>query len=212
MLIEISYGAIFFDLQLRIEAYDLGLPTPLSSDLDLTVYVQNVDNYRPRFPDRDFFVNITENVKDHGVYLPSVVERDPIDRGDEPILPVCYYIVRGNEDGMFELDRSTHRYFVCLKFSLKLRLYYLFSNVHLMVFTIPTRLVSLLAEQIFAANRISSRNIITISRRLSVPSLSLLNIFEERSFDVFQLTILLTFLPDWPPPSHWTASRNQTTL
>ncbi|CAH2076820.1 unnamed protein product, partial [Iphiclides podalirius] len=95
--------------QLRIEAYDLGLPTPLSSDLDLTIYVQNVDNYRPRFPDREIYINVTENVKDYGVYLPSVVERDPIDRGDEPILPVCYYIVKGNEDGMFELDRSTHR-------------------------------------------------------------------------------------------------------
>ncbi|CAG4973752.1 unnamed protein product [Parnassius apollo] len=95
--------------QLRIEAYDLGLPTPLSSDLDLTIYVQNVDNYRPRFADKEIFINITENVKDYGVFLPSVVERDPIDRGDEPILPVCYYIVEGNEDAMFELDRSTHR-------------------------------------------------------------------------------------------------------
>ncbi|XP_013175482.1 PREDICTED: cadherin-23 [Papilio xuthus] len=95
--------------QLRIEAYDLGMPTPLSSDLDLTIYVQNVDNYRPRFPDKAIYINITENVPDYGIILPSVVERDPIDRGDEPILPVCYYIVEGNEDAMFDLDRSTHR-------------------------------------------------------------------------------------------------------
>ncbi|KPI92876.1 Cadherin-23 [Papilio xuthus] len=93
---------------LRIEAYDLGMPTPLSSDLDLTIYVQNVDNYRPRFPDKAIYINITENVPDYGIILPSVVERDPIDRGDEPILPVCYYIVEGNEDAMYDLDRSTH--------------------------------------------------------------------------------------------------------
>lgn len=85
------------------------MPTPLSSDLDLTIYVQNVDNYRPRFPDKDISINVTENVSDYEITLPNVVERDPIDRGDEPILPVCYYIVEGNEDAMFDLDRSTHR-------------------------------------------------------------------------------------------------------
>ncbi|CAG9119461.1 unnamed protein product [Plutella xylostella] len=98
--------------QLRIEAYDLGIPTPLSSDLDLTIYVQNVDNYRPRFPERNLQLNFTENGQpaENSVYLPSVIERDPIDRGDEPILPVCYYIVEGNEDGVFELLRDSHRY------------------------------------------------------------------------------------------------------
>lgn len=95
--------------QLRIEAYDLGLPTPLSSDLDLTIYVQNVDNYRPRFLYKHIHLNVTENVEDYSTYLPNVIERDEIDRGDEPILPVCYYIVAGNEDGMFDLDRNTHR-------------------------------------------------------------------------------------------------------
>ncbi|KAJ0175756.1 hypothetical protein K1T71_008915 [Dendrolimus kikuchii] len=95
--------------QLRIEAYDLGLPTPLSSDLDLTVYVQNVDNYRPRFPMKEIYVNFTENERDKGLYLPSVIERDAIDRGDEPMLPVCYYIVKGNEDKMFNVQRNTHR-------------------------------------------------------------------------------------------------------
>ncbi|KAM3963622.1 cadherin-23 [Aphomia sociella] len=95
--------------QLRIEAYDLGLPTPLSSDLDLTIYVQNVDSYRPRFPNKHFHINITENTPEFGIYLPSVIERDEIDRGDEPILPVCFFIVEGNEDGAFQLHRSTHR-------------------------------------------------------------------------------------------------------
>ncbi|XP_063377540.1 cadherin-23 [Cydia fagiglandana] len=95
--------------QLRIEAYDLGLPTPLSSDLDLTIYVQDVDSYRPRFPDKHLHINLTENMYEEGLYLPSVIERDEIDRGDEPVLPVCYYIVEGNEDGEFELHRNTHR-------------------------------------------------------------------------------------------------------
>ncbi|CAD0199964.1 unnamed protein product [Chrysodeixis includens] len=95
--------------QLRIEAYDLGLPTPLSSDLDLTIYVQNVDNYRPRFPNKHIHINFTENTPRSGIYLPSVIERDEIDRGDEPTLPVCYYIVDGDKDNMFELHRSTHR-------------------------------------------------------------------------------------------------------
>lgn len=95
--------------QLRIEAYDLGLPTPLSSTLDVTIYVQNVDSYRPRFPRRSFHVNVTENMPKYEVYLPSVIERDAIDRGDEPVLPVCYFIVEGNEGGVFELQRSTHK-------------------------------------------------------------------------------------------------------
>ncbi|CAH0702289.1 unnamed protein product [Spodoptera exigua] len=95
--------------QLRIEAYDLGLPTPLSSDLDLTIYVQNVDNYRPRFPNKHIHINFTENAPNNGVYLPSVIERDEIDRGDEPLLPVCYYIVDGDADNVFDLHRSTHR-------------------------------------------------------------------------------------------------------
>ncbi|KAL0831494.1 hypothetical protein ABMA28_002291 [Loxostege sticticalis] len=95
--------------QLRIEAYDLGLPTPLSSDLDLTIYVQNVDSYRPRFPHKTFRINVTENLPKYEVYLPSVIERDAIDRGDEPVLPVCYFIVDGNEGGAFQLQPSTHK-------------------------------------------------------------------------------------------------------
>ncbi|CAG4949111.1 unnamed protein product [Colias eurytheme] len=95
--------------QLRIEAYDLGLPTPLSSDLDLTIYVQNVDNYRPRFLHKHTHINITENVSNYSTLLPNTIERDEIDRGDEPVLPVCYYIVDGDGDAMFKLDRSSHR-------------------------------------------------------------------------------------------------------
>lgn len=96
--------------QLRIEAYDLGLPTPLSSDLDLTIYVQNVDNYRPRFPNKHIYINFTENADNNNIFLPTVIERDEIDVGDEPVLPVCYYLVDGNGDNTFELQKSTHKY------------------------------------------------------------------------------------------------------
>ncbi|CAB3223205.1 unnamed protein product [Arctia plantaginis] len=95
--------------QLRIEAYDLGLPTPLSSDLDLTIYVQNVDNYRPRFPNKHIYINFTENADINSIFLPTVIERDEIDVGDEPVLPVCYYIVDGDVDNIFELQKNTHR-------------------------------------------------------------------------------------------------------
>lgn len=80
--------------------------------MDLTIYIQNVDNYRPIFPFKHININITENEQDYGTILPSVVERDEIDRGDEPVLPVCFYLVAGNEDGTFNLDKNTYRYFL----------------------------------------------------------------------------------------------------
>lgn len=36
-------------MQLRVEAFDLGQPTSLSSDLDLTVFVTDVNDYAPEF-------------------------------------------------------------------------------------------------------------------------------------------------------------------
>lgn len=45
--------------QIRIEAYDLGIPTALSSDLDLTVYVSNLNDYQPQFLMDEFKINFT---------------------------------------------------------------------------------------------------------------------------------------------------------
>lgn len=45
--------------QIRVEAFDHGTPTPLSSDLDLTIYVKNVNDYQPQFLVEDFPVNFT---------------------------------------------------------------------------------------------------------------------------------------------------------
>ena len=48
-----------------MEAYDLGVPTPLSSDLDLTVYVRNVNDYEPQFLMDEFNINFTgKNIPD----------------------------------------------------------------------------------------------------------------------------------------------------
>ena len=47
--------------ELRVEAHDLGLPTPLQSDLDLTVYVKNINDHEPKFIVDTFRVNFTEN-------------------------------------------------------------------------------------------------------------------------------------------------------
>lgn len=45
--------------ELRVEAHDLGTPTPLSSDLDLTIYVKNVNDFEPQFLVDEFHVNFT---------------------------------------------------------------------------------------------------------------------------------------------------------
>ena len=49
--------------QLRVEAYDLGIPTPLSSDLDLSIYVRNVNDHQPQFLIDEFTINFTGNEK-----------------------------------------------------------------------------------------------------------------------------------------------------
>ena len=46
---------------MRVEAFDLGIPTPLQSDLDLTVYVKNVNDHEPQFLVDEFAVNFTEH-------------------------------------------------------------------------------------------------------------------------------------------------------
>lgn len=44
---------------LRVEAYDLGVPTPLSSDLELVIYVKNVNDFQPQFTVDSSRVNFT---------------------------------------------------------------------------------------------------------------------------------------------------------
>ncbi|KRT78307.1 Cadherin, partial [Oryctes borbonicus] len=112
---------------IRIEAYDLGVPTPLTSDLDLTVYVSNINDYQPQFLTDEFVVNFTgmtirklirhteiiafiaEN-KSPGFErkkLPDTVDRDELEF-DGPPTPICYFILKGNEEKDFHLDAVTH--------------------------------------------------------------------------------------------------------
>lgn len=45
--------------QIRVEAFDQGIPKELSSDLDLIIYVHSVNNYEPSFLVQSISVNFT---------------------------------------------------------------------------------------------------------------------------------------------------------
>ncbi|KAF5272299.1 hypothetical protein FQR65_LT04956 [Abscondita terminalis] len=94
---------------IRIEAYDLGEPSPLSSDLDLTIYVSNTDDYRPLFMMDELFLNFTETLLpgEENQKLPDTIDRDELEF-EGPYAPVCYFLVGGNEDNVFKLNTYTH--------------------------------------------------------------------------------------------------------
>ncbi|KPM07825.1 cadherin-23-like protein [Sarcoptes scabiei] len=104
--------------ELRVQAYDLGLPLSLSTDLDITVLVTNIDDFEPEFTQDIFQVLFTENL-DPGTekykLLPTI-DKDDYDLNDPSTafksIP-CYFIVGGdgfNADGeaIFKLDTFTH--------------------------------------------------------------------------------------------------------
>ncbi|RWS28589.1 cadherin-23-like protein [Leptotrombidium deliense] len=99
--------------ELRVEAYDLGEPTSLSTDLDLTILVTNVDDYEPEFTQDLFRVIFTENVlaKQEVFKLLPTVDKDEVDYPfDQAFKSIpCYYIVGGNEENNFKLDILTHQ-------------------------------------------------------------------------------------------------------
>ncbi|KAG7212887.1 hypothetical protein KM043_002239 [Ampulex compressa] len=96
--------------EIRVEAYDLGTPTPLSSDLDLVIYVRNINDYEPQFLLDVFNVNFTEEQLpgSETAILPETVDRDEVDDLDDPPTQVCYFIIGGNDDGLFVLDIFKH--------------------------------------------------------------------------------------------------------
>ncbi|CAL1677979.1 unnamed protein product [Lasius platythorax] len=96
--------------EIRVEAYDLGTPTPLSSDLDLIIYVRNINDFEPQFLVNVFNINFTEEQPPGSemVLLPETIDRDEVDDLDDPPTQVCYFIVYGNEDGLFVLDIYKH--------------------------------------------------------------------------------------------------------
>ncbi|XP_039274949.1 cadherin-23, partial [Nilaparvata lugens] len=97
--------------QIRVEAYDHGVPTPLSSDLDLTIYVKNINDYQPQFVIEEYTVNFTEHVLPgtERRQLAETIDRDEVDDLDDPPTPVCYFIVAGNEDGFFGIEPLIHQ-------------------------------------------------------------------------------------------------------
>lgn len=116
ILLEYFFDSKFFNIsyytfQIRIEAYDLGTPTPLSTDLDLIIYVRNINDYEPQFLMDVFTISFTEE-KPAGsevIDLPETIDRDEVDDLDDPPTQVCYFIVGGNNDGYFTLDTFNHK-------------------------------------------------------------------------------------------------------
>uniref|UniRef100_A0A1A9WMM0 Cadherin domain-containing protein n=1 Tax=Glossina brevipalpis TaxID=37001 RepID=A0A1A9WMM0_9MUSC len=96
--------------EIRIEAYDQGLPTSLATDLDLIIYVRKVNEYEPQFVVDEIFVNFTEH-SDPGVErikLPDTIDKDEVDDLDDPPNRIYYYIIYGNDQEYFHLDPETH--------------------------------------------------------------------------------------------------------
>ncbi|EDV92750.1 GH18658 [Drosophila grimshawi] len=98
--------------EIRIEAYDQGLPTSLSTDLDLTIYIRNVNDYEPQFIVNEIALNFTEHADlgSERIKLPDTIDKDDMDLDDPNEAPtqVCYFILHGNEAGYFHLDPETH--------------------------------------------------------------------------------------------------------
>ncbi|OAD57365.1 Cadherin-23 [Eufriesea mexicana] len=97
--------------EIRVEAYDLGTPTPLSTDLDLIIYVRNINDYEPQFLVDIFNINFTEEQHpgSETVQLPETIDRDEVDDLDDPPTQVCYFIISGNDDKLFVLDVFKHQ-------------------------------------------------------------------------------------------------------
>ncbi|XP_063590983.1 cadherin-23-like [Penaeus indicus] len=94
--------------EIRVEAYDQGVPAPLSSDLDLTIYVRNINDFEPQFLKDQMVVNFTEH-KTPGSERTKLIDTVDLDDVDEDNgAHVCYFIVGGDEYSTFSLDRISH--------------------------------------------------------------------------------------------------------
>ncbi|XP_050524905.1 cadherin-23 [Daktulosphaira vitifoliae] len=97
--------------QIRVEAYDLGIPTPLSSDLELTIHVRSSNDFQPRFLINEITVNFTEHREPGAEYwqLIDTVEREDLNDLEKPPSSVCYYVISGNDDNLFIIEPLNHR-------------------------------------------------------------------------------------------------------
>ncbi|XP_060850417.1 cadherin-23-like [Rhopalosiphum padi] len=97
--------------QIRIEAYDLGIPTPLSSDLELTIHVRSTNDFQPRFLINEITVNFTEHREPGSEYwqLIDTVDREELNDLEKTPPPICYYVISGNDDNRFIVEPLNHR-------------------------------------------------------------------------------------------------------
>ncbi|GAB6026551.1 hypothetical protein CHUAL_012969 [Chamberlinius hualienensis] len=95
--------------QLRIEARDLGTPTALASDMDIHIYVKNVVDIEPIFEKRQVVIYFTENMEpgNETVMLTETMDLEEYEAEDDAVT-ICYFIISGNEESVFHLDRVTH--------------------------------------------------------------------------------------------------------
>lgn len=100
--------------EVRVEAHDLGVPTPLASDMDIHFYVKNVIDVEPEFNDHEAFIAFMENVEpgEEIVLLPETVDSEEYELDSEKAI-VCYFIVGGHDGDadFFHVDPIKHEIF-----------------------------------------------------------------------------------------------------
>ncbi|XP_023245986.1 cadherin-23 [Copidosoma floridanum] len=89
--------------EIQIIARDLGEPVNLSSNLDIIIHVQDEDDFEPEFETNIYNTSFTEGKIDEIVVLPDAIDKDEVDELD--LTKICYYIVGGNDEQLFELDK-----------------------------------------------------------------------------------------------------------
>ena len=88
------------------------MPTSLSSDLDIKIYVKNVNDHEPQFLVREFQANFTENLAPgrERVRIVGTIDRDDIDEEDfDEETEVCYFLVSSDgPKGLFAIHPTNH--------------------------------------------------------------------------------------------------------
>uniref|UniRef100_A0A0K2V387 Putative LOC100748423 [Bombus impatiens] n=1 Tax=Lepeophtheirus salmonis TaxID=72036 RepID=A0A0K2V387_LEPSM len=98
--------------EIRVEAFDLGVPTSLQSDLDLKIFVCNINDHEPQFLVNEFHANFTEGKppgKERVLLIDTVDRDDDDDYGSSSSSKgVCYFIVGGENKTLFDLHPTQH--------------------------------------------------------------------------------------------------------
>ena len=88
-----------------------GVPTSLSSDLDIKIYVKNVNDHEPQFLVQEYSANFTENTTPgrERIKIIGTIDRDDIDEEDEDLYEVCYFILSSDGPrGLFAIHPTNH--------------------------------------------------------------------------------------------------------